>query len=90
MQGPPVRRVSCQAMPFLGPSSSARCPPLLPSTDSPPLTRRHGMPGAMSCRGGGVGRLLPSRRARCPVLSEKLWGKGPCISSSSSALLKRW
>lgn len=56
----------------------------------PPLTRRHGMPGAMSCRGGGVGRLLPSRRARCPVLSEKLWGRGPCTSSSSSALLKRW
>lgn len=64
--------------------------PAAPLHRFPPLTRRHGMPGAVSCRGGGVGRLLPSRRARCPVLSEKLWGRGPCISSSSSALLKRW
>lgn len=68
----------------------SQVPPAAPFYPLPPLTRRHGMPGAMSCRGGGVGRLLPSRRARCPVLSEKLWGKGPCISSSSSALLKRW
>lgn len=70
----------------MGDTQPARVPPAAPPT----LTRRHGMPRVMSCRGDRAGRLLPGRRACCPVLSERLWGREPSISSSSSALLRRW
>lgn len=63
--------------------------PLLPPSP-PALTRRHAMPRVTSCWGGSPGRLLPIRGARSPLLSDRLWGRAGSISSSSSALLRRW
>lgn len=69
--------------------SGTHVPPL-PHSFPPALTRRHGMPRVTSCWGGRPWRPPPGRGARSPVLSERLWGRGVSISSSSSALLRRW